>query len=85
MPSGENRNDPDSQVRDAVSGEVVGRYGGGTIFDQVWASADQLLVSQQLDDGNDQLVLVESDGSLQTVVEQQPGTPLDPSPFRLMG
>lgn len=73
------------EVREALTGEVVGRYGGGTVFDEAWASSDQFLVSQQLGDGTNQLLRVEADGSLQTVFVQVAGTPGDPSPLRLAG
>lgn len=73
------------EVRDAVDGGVFGRFGGGTIFDETWESAESYLVSQQLEDGTDQLVRVDLDGSDFEVVVSQDGTAGDPSPLRLTG
>lgn len=70
---------------DARNGAEVGRYGGGTLFDETWVSEEELLVSQQLADGTNQLLRVAADGSIQTVFAQQDGPPLEPSPLRLTG
>lgn len=65
------------EVREALTGEVLGRYGGGTIFDETWESADTYLVSSQRDDGTNQLIRVSLTEDFEVVVSRE-GTPGDP-------
>lgn len=71
------------EVRSRDDGTVVGRYGADAVFDETWGAKGDFLVSQQLDDGTNQLVRVVADGSRQTVLVQEEGSPGDPSPYRL--
>lgn len=66
------------EVRDALGGEVQGRYEGGTVFDETWESTDSYLVSIQTNAGENLLLRVGVDGGDPEVLERVAGAPGDP-------
>lgn len=73
------------RVLSAGTGELLGSYEGGTVFDYRWESDDAFLVSVQLEDGQHQLVRVGAATGEQTVVERVDGVPDDPSGMVRLG
>lgn len=67
-----------TEVRDALDGTVAGRYEGGTVFDETWATGDSYLVSMQTNAGENLLLRIDADGGEPEVLERVAGTPGDP-------
>lgn len=66
------------EVRDALGGEVQGRYEGGTVFDETWESTDSYLVSIQTNAGENLLLRIGVDGGDPEVLQRVAGAPGDP-------
>lgn len=73
------------EVLDAADGQVVQRFDGDTIFDEAWDSAGSFLVSQQTDEGRNELVRVGIEEAEVSVLESRPGAPGDPEGIIRLG